>query len=216
MYSRTFIAVLLATVVMAISVSADDFVSSPTNTNTSLSIVSHSRRSCPTFCWLRTGDQRRKIAQAKCGGHQWKYLKTCTRNGKKGFTCRCRNTDKPDQKPESPKPESTNQPDSPEQPGYPQMCGKAYLSPLGSSKFSARMIDMGSSSGFFELQWAFYSLMDKMTIFQGGSKIFSTDTPIKGFGKAKVLLNGKSSRVRIVVNSPNPASLWDFYPTCPF
>lgn len=73
---------------------------------------------------------------------------------------------------------------------------------------------MDEPYGSFDFYWGTYHLADKITILQGGYKIFSSDAPVHGYGKATVELNGKSKKIRVVVNRVKDGSLFDFYPLC--
>lgn len=90
-----------------------------------------------------------------------------------------------------------------------------YLKPGYIHKpFHSIWVLMDGPYGYFDFYWGTYHKADKITILQGGYKIFSSDGPINGYGKAKVELNGKSRKIRVVVNRVKDGSLFDFYPSC--
>lgn len=150
-----------------------------------------------SYCWLADphSPRGRAISKGRCNNK----TKNCSRSGKKGFTCDCSGGS------------SGPGPD----PYADLKCDKPFISPTKhTKKYYSMSVQMNSATGSFDYYWGTYNLADKVTIYQAGYKIFSSDVPVKGSGTSKVTLNGKSKKIRVVVNAPQPGSLFDFFVGC--
>lgn len=153
-----------------------------------------------SFCWLADPKtpRGRAIVKGRCNGR----IKSCSRSGKSGFTCACGGG-------------GGGGGGSGADPYADLKCDKPYISPTKhTKKYYSMSVQMNSATGAFDFYWGTYNLADKVTIYQAGYKIFSSDVPVTGSGISKVDLNGKSSKIRVVVNAPQPGSLFDFYAGC--
>lgn len=170
--------------------------------------LASAQRGCPTYCWY--GD---KIAKDKCTTAGY-MTKECMRDGKKGDTCDCNRKipggpGGPGKTPAPPAPTSGPGPAV-------KPCGKIVVAPAPAPvamSVAKTSVFVKKNRGFFNFDWAAYSIKDSFVIKQGGDKIFDSGY-VMGMNTNRVFLNGKGKNVMIEVMAQKAGSIFDFVVGC--